>query len=80
LKPNCLLSSKNKNHITCEVKRETSQLNCILYDYFSFDSDQLIMISSESQFPLYYIEEAPIAAIIFISAIKKIQLECNGCF
>jgi hypothetical protein len=72
LKANCLLSSKNKNYITCQVGRETSQLNCILYEYFSFDSDQLIMISIESQFPLYYIEEAPFDAIIFISAIKKI--------
>ena len=80
LKANCLLSSKNKNHITCQVERETLQLNLTLYEYFSFDSDQLIMISTENQFPFYCIEELPIAALTFVSAIKKIQLECNDSF
>ena len=70
LKANCFLSSKNKNHITCQIERETSQqINFTLNEYFSFDSDQLILISAENEFPLYCIEEAPIAAIIFISAI-----------
>ena len=70
LQASCLLSSKNKNHITCQIERETSQqLNFTLNEYFSFDSDQIIFISAENPFPLYCIEEAPIAAIIFISAI-----------
>ena len=70
LQASCLLSSKNKNHITCQIETETSQqLNFTLNEYFSFDSDQIIFISAENPFPLYCIEEAPIAAIIFISAI-----------
>ena len=68
----CLLSSKNKNHISCQFERQTPNIDFKLTDYFSFDSNRLIYIASESSnftFPLYCVEEAPIAAIIFISAI-----------
>ena len=67
----CILASKNKKNIFCEMGKETADVNYIMKNYFSFDEKQLISIVAYKDlvFPLYCHEESPISAIIFISAV-----------